>query len=252
MKIGEITAILEEFAPLNLQLEWDNSGVQVGDFDRQATGALLTFDVTEQSVKTAVEMGANLIISHHPLIFSGLKSITGATSTERIVTRAIQHGIAIYACHTNIDCAVGGVSWAMACKLGLENIEPLCTNGLGCLGELRRQMCLDDFAQFVKTQYAIPYLRVNTDAPIEVRKVAVMGGSGGDEIDIAITRGADALVTGDLKYHDFQRASNNLALMDIGHYESEVDILDVFMELIQKKYATFALHTEKHSFVEIK
>lgn len=252
MKISNITDLLEEFAPLSTQLEWDNSGRQVGDFDQQATAALLTFDVTLQSIETALARGANLIISHHPLLFSGLKSITGATVTEQIVMRALQNNIAIYACHTNIDCALRGVSWAMAQRLNLQNAEPLCDNGLGYIGTLTAPMSLDEFAGFVKKQYSIPFVKVNTNAPQQISRVAVMGGSGSDEIKIAIEACADAMVTGDAKYHDFQRVSNLMALVDVGHYESEIDIVEIFLDIIQKKYATFVLHTEKLSFVEIK
>lgn len=250
-KIEEITGLLEEFAPLNLQLDWDNSGRQVGDFAAECSGVLLTFDVTERSVETAVQKGANLIISHHPLLFSGLKSITGATAAERIVITAIRNNVAIYSCHTNIDAAQGGVSWLMAEKLALESVVPLSENGMGCLGELPRQMSLHDFAELIKKSYSIPYIKVNADSPSTIRRVAVMGGSGTSELSAAIAAGADAMVTGDAKYHDFQRASNNIALFDVGHYESEIDVVEKFLRIIQKKYTTFALHTEKISFVEI-
>lgn len=250
-RIEEVVALLEEFAPLNTQLEWDNSGRQVGDFGVECSGALLTLDVTEQSIATARQLGANLIISHHPLIFSGLKTITGATAVERIVINAIRHNIAIYACHTNIDVAMEGVSWLMAHRLGLQNVELLNQNGMGCIGYLPASLSLHQFTEFVKKQYNIPFLKVNSDSPKTISKVAVMGGSGMSELSIAIASGADAIVTGDAKYHDFQRAANNIALVDVGHYESEIEILEIFLKVIQKKYTTFALHTEKISFVEI-
>lgn len=251
MKISDITALLEQFAPLSTQLDWDNSGRQVGEFDTQATGALLVLDVTEHSILTAQKLGINLIISHHPLIFSGLKSITGINSTERIVIQAIKVGIAIYSCHTNIDAATGGVSWAMAQRLGLQNTTSMSENGMGCIGDLEHPLNLYEFVEHVKKHYSLPYIKVNTQAPLQISKVAVMGGSGTSELSQAISLGAQAIVTGDAKYHDFQRASNQIALLDIGHYESEIDILEIFLKIIQKKYPTFALHTEKLSFVEI-
>lgn len=251
---NDIIATLEEFAPLSLQLEWDNSGKQVGNFENQCRGAVLTLDVTPEALRRAKSCGANLIISHHPLIFSGLKSITGTSEVERMVIEAIRSDIAIYSCHTNIDCAVGGVSWAMARRLELERITSLCDNGLGCVGELPSQMSVVEFADYVKQEYGLAAVKVNSETAEDcmIRRVVVMGGSGSSEIEDAIAIGADAMVTADLKYHNFQQAAGRITLIDIGHFESEIDTLAIFMDVIQKKYHNFASYMLKQSFTQLR
>ena len=125
MKVKDITRAIELMAPLYLQESWDNSGMQVGDSESEVTGVLLCTDVREEIVDEAIEHGANVIISHHPLLFRGLKKIVGRSYQERIVARAIKHDISIYCAHTNMDSAVGGVNFKMAEKLGLSNVQVL-------------------------------------------------------------------------------------------------------------------------------
>ncbi len=124
-KVKEIATALEMFAPLPLQDGFDNAGMQIGLTDAEITGVLLCLDVTEDIVDEAVASGCNLIVSHHPLIFSPLKRITGATYVERCVMKALQNGVSIYSAHTNIDNASGGVNYRIAQKLGLENVKIL-------------------------------------------------------------------------------------------------------------------------------
>lgn len=125
MKIKEILSALERFAPLPLQDDFDNAGLQIGLTDAEATGALLCLDVTEKVLDEAIDLGYNLIIAHHPLIFRGYKSITGKDYVERCIIKAIQNNIVVYAAHTNLDNAVGGVSYKMAEKIGLSNVRVL-------------------------------------------------------------------------------------------------------------------------------
>lgn len=125
MKVKEITDAIEAFAPLYLQENWDNAGMQVGDLDSEVTGVLLCTDVREEIVDEAIERGANMIISHHPLLFRGLKKIMGRSYQERVVAKAIKNDITIYCAHTNMDCAVGGVNFKMAEKLGMKNVRVL-------------------------------------------------------------------------------------------------------------------------------
>lgn len=125
MKVKDITNAIEAVAPLHLQESWDNAGLQVGDPNSEVTGVLLCTDVREETVAEAIECGANLIISHHPLLFRGLKKIVGRTYQERCVAAAIKHDITIYCAHTNMDSATGGVNFKMAEKLGLKDVEVL-------------------------------------------------------------------------------------------------------------------------------
>lgn len=125
MKLREITSVIEEFAPLSLQADYDNAGLITGHPELEITGAVLCLDVTEAVLDEAIARKANLVISHHPIVFLALKSITGRNHIERCIIKAIQHNIAIYAAHTNLDSARGGVSFVMAEKLGLQNVEVL-------------------------------------------------------------------------------------------------------------------------------
>jgi dinuclear metal center YbgI/SA1388 family protein len=125
MKIAQITGILEEYAPLSLQDDFDNSGLQVGDTSQKVTGILLCLDVTEEVVDEAIELGCNLIVSHHPLLFKPLKSLTGKTYIERCIMKACKSDIVIYSAHTNLDNAKGGVNYRLAEKIGLQNLRVL-------------------------------------------------------------------------------------------------------------------------------
>ena len=129
MKIKEIIAALERFATLPLQDGFDNAGLQTGVTEAHATGALLCLDVTEDVVDEAASLGYNLIVAHHPLLFHGLKSITGSSYIERCVMKAIKNDITIYAAHTNLDNAPGGVNFKMAEKIGLANLRILQPQG---------------------------------------------------------------------------------------------------------------------------
>ncbi len=127
MKLSELSSFLDSSFPLSFQEEWDNSGLQTGDPGMEISSALVALDVTEAVVEEAVRTGSNLILSHHPLIFNGIRKITGRSSTERIIMNSIRNNIAIYSAHTNLDMVSNGVSKKMALKLGLENISVLRT-----------------------------------------------------------------------------------------------------------------------------
>ena len=123
--LKEITRALEESAPLSFQESYDNSGLQVGEPESEVTGILIALDVTEEVIEEAASLGFNLVVSHHPVIFGGIKSITGRTAPERIVARAIRLGISIYSGHTNFDAITGGVNSMIASRLGLADVRIL-------------------------------------------------------------------------------------------------------------------------------
>ena len=125
MKIREVLDALERFAPLPLQEDFDNAGLQLGLTETELSGALLCLDVTEKIVDEAISKGCNLIVSHHPLLFKGLKSLTGKDYVERCVLKAIKNDICIYSAHTNLDNASNGVNYKIAEKIGLQNIRIL-------------------------------------------------------------------------------------------------------------------------------
>lgn len=237
-----IAKAIESFAPLSLQESYDNAGLQVGNPSMSVEGVMLCLDVTEDIMREALRRGCNLILSHHPLIFKGLKQITGKTATERIVTEAIRNDIAIYSAHTNLDSTFEGVSYEMAHRLDLRDVTPLCPDrenpvtGLGVIGTVRPTPTLE-FLRRVKDTFHVKHLRFSEEAcRLVVRKVALCGGSGGSMIGDALRAGADIYVTGDLKYHDFTTYSTDLVLADIGHFESEICSLKIFSRILRENF----------------
>lgn len=248
MTIRQITSALEEFAPLSLQDGYDNAGLQIGlTKDADATGALLCLDVTEAVVEEAIERGCNLIVSHHPLLFRPLKSISGRDYIERTVIMAIKHDITIYSAHTNLDSAQGGVNYKIAEKLGLQNIEWLNPKGEsageGIVGTLPAPMAKADFIAKVKDTFKLESLRTNDWVGGTVQKVALCGGAGAFLMQNAMAKGADAFLTGEIGYHRFFGYENQLLLMELGHYESEQYTTEILRSIIQKADPELPIYT---------
>ena len=240
MKIRQVIGALEDFAPLALQDGYDNAGLQIGlPQDVDATGVLLCLDVTEAVIDEAVSRGCNMVVSHHPLLFRPLKSISGKDYVERVVIKAIQHGITLYAAHTNLDNAQGGVNHKMAEKLqlgALEWLEPKTgmDGGSGLVGELPTALTQQAFIQLVKDTFHVDSMRYNNWQGQYVRRVAICGGAGAFLIPKAIEKGADAFVTGEIGYHRFFGYEDSILLTEIGHFESEQYTLEIFREIISK------------------
>lgn len=244
-KVKDIAKAIEDFAPKRLQESYDNAGLQVGDPEMEVKAALLCLDVTEEVVDEALERRCNLIVTHHPLIFKGLKEVTGRTAIERIVIRAIRENLAIYSAHTNLDSAWEGVSHEIAHILGLGDIhvlDPKNDNpetGLGVIGEISPTPKLE-FLRKVKDSFKVKSLRYSGQSPqLVVRKVAVCGGAGASLIREAISAGADVIVTGDVKYHDFTTYGLDILIADIGHYESELCSREIFSRIIRERFPDF-------------
>lgn len=351
MKLKDLCAYLDSVVPLSLQESYDNSGLQTGLPEWEVSSALLTVDVTEEIIDEAISAKCDIVVSHHPLIFNGIKSITGKTFTERILANALKNNIAIYSSHTNLDVLSYGVSWKMAQKLGLKDIKILAplkncltklvtyipeshiekvkdalfgagagvignydhcgfvvtgtgsfrgnekTNpfvgikgkthfekevrfetvlfshlktkiikvlldvhpyeevaydlyslenenvdlGFGCVGELIEVTDEEDFLQLVSSVFEAKGIRYSKPTGKPVRRVALCGGSGASLINDAIASGADAFVTGDIKYHNFFDADNKILLVDAGHFETEKFSTEILKDLIIKKFPKFAV-----------
>lgn len=243
LKVKDIAKAIEDFAPLSLKEDWDNPGLQVGDAEMEVTGVILCLDLTEEILKEAGKRDCNMIVSHHPLIFGGLKRLTGANPTERIVEGALRGDIAIYSAHTNLDSAFDGVSYEMAHMLGLKECHPLEKSdnggekeGLGIVGLVTPTPKLE-FLRKVKETFEVKDLRYSAQTPgIVVRKVALCGGSGGSLIKRALHSGADVYICGDLKYHDFTCYGSEILLADIGHFESELCSRKILSRAIRSAY----------------
>jgi len=227
MKISEITAVIEQYAPLRLQEQWDNAGVQVGNPDADATGALLCTDATEAVVAEAIRRGYNLVISHHPLIFHGLKKIMGATPVERTVALAIKHDITVYCAHTNMDNAWQGVSFRMAEKLGMTDVEFLdphpvegygdsqaAVAGCGVIGNIAPTPARQVLER-VKEAFEVGAVRYSGDISGDISRIALCGGAGAFLLGNAIQQGAQLYVSADMRYHDF--LENNPSHCDCRH-----------------------------------
>jgi len=351
MRLEELCSYLDSAIPLSFQEDYDNSGLQLGSPDKEITSALLTLDVTDRVLDEASSAGCDIIISHHPLIFSGLKRLTGRSYTEKILLKAVRLDTAIYSAHTNLDVLNNGVSRKMAEKLNLKNVGVLLplknrllklvtyvpenhldkvreavfeagagvignydfcgfsaqgagsfrgnesTNpfvgekgkvhfekearfetvmfthlksqvikalleahpyeepaydiyalendnigtGMGCTGELSEPMAEAEFLKYLSDVFEARGLRHSRLTDKTVNKVALCGGSGGLLFRDAIAAGADAFVTGEIKYHTFIEAGERLLLTDIGHYESEKFATEILYDLIIKKFPKFAL-----------
>jgi dinuclear metal center YbgI/SA1388 family protein len=351
MKLKEICSYLESVVPLSFQEDYDNSGLQLGLPDKEISSAMVALDVTEEVLEEAVNAGCNLIISHHPLIFYGIKRITGGSFTERILIKAIKEDIAIYSLHTNLDSINFGVSRKMAEKLNLQNIKilmplkgrllklvtfipeshldkvqdaifeagagtignydrcgfitagtgsfrggensnpfvgetgkihfekeirfetvlfshlkekvikvllsshpyeevaydiyPLENEnnevGLGCVGEFSDKMSEGDLLKLVSSVFDAKSVRYSKPAGKTVKKIALCGGSGSALLNVAISTGAQAFITSDIKYHNFFDSENKILLVDIGHFESEKFTTEILYSLIIKKFPKFAV-----------
>lgn len=253
MKVRDVAAIIEDYAPVALQEEYDNCGLNVGNYDDEVTGVLLCVDVTEAVLEEAVSKGANMIISHHPLLFHPLKCLTDSDAAQRITRRALIAGISLYAAHTNLDSTVGGMSHFLGHKLGLKGMSVLAPHsegsvtGYGVLGELYVPMGAVEFLEFVRRELRCGCIRHSELCRSEVSFVALSTGSGGSFIRSAMARGADIFISADFRYNDFFIPDSKLIVADVGHFESEYCAIDLLFDIITKKISTFAVHKSVNS-----
>ena len=354
-KIKDVTDFLESSAPQSYQESYDNSGLLTGNPMNEVTGVLTTLDCTEAVVDEAINLKANLIVSHHPIVFKGLKKLTGSNYVERVIIKAIKNDIAIYAIHTNLDNVHTGVNKRLAERIGLTNLKILAPKrgtlsklvtfipkpdvesvlsalhvagagqighykncsfrlegtgtfmpdesanphigkpleqeyvdeiraelifpthlgykildalknshpyeevayyvspldnenqevGSGMIGDLDPSQEPLDFLRGLKNSMQLEVIRHTKILDTKVRKVAVCGGSGSFLLGHAIQSGAQFFVTADYKYHDFFDADGRIMIADIGHYESEVATKELLVEVLMKKFPTFASNFSK-------
>lgn len=240
VKVKDIIERIEKFAPCRLAYDWDNTGFIAGDREKKVKKVFLTLDVLKETVDEAKEFGADMIISHHPILFKGIQNIDYSTQDGYIVSELIKNDIALYCAHTSMDCAKGGINDILANKLGIKNPEVIEKNenfegcGLGRIGKISREMTLKEYAEFVKEKLNTPFVRVCGDFDKKISTVAVGGGACDDLIPDVIKFGADVLVTADMKYHISQGAvCDGIAIIDAGHYPTEVFVTEIFEEIIK-------------------
>lgn len=249
----EIINALEEVAPRHLQEDFDNTGLQCGSLNRRSTGVLLCVDLTKAIVDEAVDRGCNLIVTHHPLLFHPIKSITGQGRVQEALVEAIRRDIAVYSCHTAIDNAPGGISHQMAKMLGITDIQTLedrqdpsiGTIGSGIIGNLSTPLSPLQLVELIKATFNSPIARCSDPEALPkgkiIKRVALCGGAGAFLIDRAIALQADAFITSDTKYNIFLDCAQSIFLVDIGHFESEECSKEIFYHIITKKFPNFAV-----------
>lgn len=351
MKLKDLTSYLDSAVPLSFQESYDNAGLQVGSPEKEISSAMISLDVTEEVLDEAIADKCDLVVSHHPLIFKGIKSLSGKSFTERIIYNAIKNDIAIYSAHTNLDVINNGVSRKMAEKMCLEDISVLAPSqkrllklvtyipeshletvrnalfeagagvignydqcgftvsgtgsfrgndkskpfrgekgkihfeneirfetilfshlkdnvtralldahpyeevaydlfalennniemGLGCVGKFHEPVSEDGFLKLVSSVFGASGIRYSKLTGRHVNKVALCGGSGSSLLNFAISSGADAFLTADIKFHDFFKTENKLLLVDAGHFETEKFSREILKDLIIKKFPKFAV-----------
>lgn len=238
MKIREVTDALERFAPLPLQEEYDNSGLQVGTTESEVSGALLCLDVTLDVVREAAQSGCNLVISHHPLLFRPLRKLTD-DSIGSIVMEAVRNGITLYACHTNLDNAPLGVNMKIAQTIGLEDIKPL--DACGVIGLLPSPVTEQQLLEMIAVKFGVKCIRHNGELGRTIRSLALCGGAGAFLIEKAVEMKADAFMTGEIGYHRFFGYDGTIKLIETGHFESEQYTVDLIHDILSDEFPSLRL-----------
>lgn len=227
MELKKIIDLLNDNLKLKHSEKWDNSGLQIGDYTRDIKNIMLILDLDKNAVEYAVSNKIDLIITHHPFIFSPLKSIDYNTYDGELIRNLIVNNINVYSMHTNFDMADYGVNFELASLLGIKNYEVLRVvnddnSGYGGISNISPTNIID-YANFVKSSLNCNTIKLycNDDKKI-IHRVAFCGGSGSEFISDAIAKGAEIYITGDIKYHQAQEAlKNNLAIIDAGHHYTE-------------------------------
>lgn len=235
-KVKDILDFLCGIAPLELQCSFDNAGFQTGRGGREVKKVLLALDVTDWVIDEAREKGAELIISHHPLLFTPLKQFTDESGDGEKLLRLAENGIAVISMHTNLDIAPGGVNDVLIAALGASSEGPLDEEGCGRIGTLAEPAGMEEFLMRCKQVLQAKGLRYHSSGR-PVQRLAVMGGSGGDCVERAAKLGCDTYVTADIKYHQFLLAAElGLNLIDADHFCTENPVIPVLCEQLKKAF----------------
>lgn len=258
MTVREFYAALDARFPRSLSCDWDNDGIScAADLDAPVSGIYIALDPTEDGVNAAIESGCNILLTHHPMLFRGLKTVDGHDTGSRKVIRLIQNGVTAMAFHTRLDAADGGVNDALAARLGLRDVEPFGDDSnpagkpIGRVGNLPGTMDAKAFARIVKAALHLPAL-VFAGCGNPVRRVAVLGGSGDEDIAAAVAAGADTYVTGELRYHQLCDAPyGEINLIMAGHFHTESPVLEVLAEVCREVCPDVPIQVDGGTKVEI-
>ena len=243
MTAEKIIQILEKKVPLYLAESWDNPGLVIGKRNKEIRKVLIALDVTDDVAKEAAEKKADMIITHHPMIFGSIKKINDDTSLGRRIMFLIENDINHYAMHTNLDTAFGGTNDVLAELIGLKDVEPLAVNteqdgipnGLGRIGELEEESTLGEFSKLLKEKLKLDRIRIVGSESQKVKRVGLCTGSGIEFMNEAAAKNCDTYITADVKFHEAQKAvEQGINLIDATHYASENIIVHVIAEYLRK------------------
>jgi len=235
MTVIELYKELDRLIPRSLSCEWDNDGLMCcPEPAREARKILIALDVTSKTVDAAIEGGYDLIVSHHPLIFKGLKSINDESFVADKAIKLIKSGISVFSFHTRLDAVSGGVNDTLASLIGLDDVSAFGDEGIGRIGTLTEQMSATELAAKIKTLLGAEGVLVS-DCGKTALRVAVLGGGGEDDIGAAMAAGADTYVSGRLGYHQMTDAPDmGINLIEAGHFYTENPICPVLKEMIER------------------
>lgn len=240
-KTKDVINLLEKCAPSQLAESWDNPGLQVGSLSQEIKKIFMALDPTPGVLRNAVERRAQLLLTHHPLIFKPCAYIDINAFPGNVVAEAVRNHVSLVAAHTNLDRAQGGINDILAELFGLRDVEVLEDMpggphvGLGRVGNLARPIMLSALIGQVKEKIGIDNIKLTTCEDMEIRRIAIVGGSGSEMAAAAVKKGADILITGDIRHHQALAAhSLGLILMDAGHYNSEKAAFNIFAEYFKK------------------
>ena len=232
VKCRAVMDAVERIAPKHMAEEWDNPGLLVGDPDQEVKKILVCLDVSDEIIEQAIHLGADMIVSHHPLIFKPLKKLRTDLPLGRRLKTLLKHDMAVLVAHTNLDIAEGGVNDVLAKKIGLVKAEPFVLSSqegemsMGRMGSLFSPLTIQEFALQVRQALPVSHVRVAFAGSRLVKKVALCGGSGAEFIGKAASLGADAYVTGDVRYHDAQHGVElGMHVIDAGHFGTEFPVV---------------------------
>lgn len=246
MRCSEITDRLGALAPESCACEWDNPGLLAGRHDKEVKRIYIALDATDQVVEQAISRGADMLLTHHPLIFKAIKQVNDQDFITRRLIRLIQADISYYAMHTNFDAAPGCMADLAAARLGLKDCAPLelmgemngQPYGIGKVGVFNQPMELEMLAERVKEKFGLPFVLIygQNRVPDPVSRVAVCPGAGGSVTEAALKAGAQVLVTGDISHHQgIDCVARGMAIIDGGHYGLEHIFVDYMAGFLGKE-----------------
>lgn len=253
MTVKQLYEYLNAFAPRALSAEWDNDGVACCmDEARPVRRVLVALDATERIVEKCVQGGFDVLLTHHPLLFRGVKALTPSRTVPRKLLALIKADVTAMSFHTRLDAAKGGVNDILAELLGLENVIPFGPEGeeMGRIGDLPFAVSAQEYAITVCKKLNIPAVLLSGDRP--VRRVAVLGGEGGDFVDAAIEAGADLFIAGRIGYHCMlDGAEEGVALIEAGHFATEVAICERLAELVRVADPTIEVELDTTPTIQV-